>query len=123
MSTVQDPRKTWLATGSLLIVWWRMPSLGPRSSLPLAFWLWLLPACLSASGAGGESAQARGAASVEHRLELARWPWQQDDETVMMLDPNARRCAILVLEPVGAFRHLCLSHVVLRQIGRASCRE
>ena len=24
MSTVQDPRKTWLATGSLLTVWWRM---------------------------------------------------------------------------------------------------
>ena len=35
MSTVQDPRKTWLATGSLLTVWWRMPPLGPR--LPLAF--------------------------------------------------------------------------------------
>ena len=35
MSTIQDPRKTWLATGSLLTVWWRMPSLGPR--LPLAF--------------------------------------------------------------------------------------
>ena len=33
MSTVQDPRKTWLATGSLLTVWWRMLSLGPR--LPL----------------------------------------------------------------------------------------
>ena len=33
MSTVQDPRKTQLATGSLLAVWWRMPSLGPR--LPL----------------------------------------------------------------------------------------
>ena len=29
MSTVQDPRKTWLATGGLLTVWWRMPSLGP----------------------------------------------------------------------------------------------
>ena len=24
MSTVQDPRKTWLATGSLLTVWWRI---------------------------------------------------------------------------------------------------
>ena len=24
MSTIQDPRKTWLATGSLLTVWWRM---------------------------------------------------------------------------------------------------
>ena len=40
MSTVQDPRKTWLATGSLLTVWWRMP---------LVFQLWLLPSCLSAS--------------------------------------------------------------------------
>ena len=46
MSTVQDPRKTWLATGSLLPVWWRMPFLGPK--LSLAFWLWLLPSCLSA---------------------------------------------------------------------------
>ena len=27
MSSIQDPRKTWLATGSLS-VWWRMPSLG-----------------------------------------------------------------------------------------------
>ena len=43
MSIVQDPRKTWLATGGLLTVWWRMPSLGP--SLPLAFQLWLSPAC------------------------------------------------------------------------------
>ena len=50
MSTVQDPRKTWLATGSLLAVWWRMQSLVPR--LPLAFWLWLSPAYLSASGGG-----------------------------------------------------------------------
>ena len=25
MSTVQDPRKTWLVTRSLLTVWWRMP--------------------------------------------------------------------------------------------------
>ena len=30
MSTIQDPRKTWLATGSRLTVWWRMPSLGLR---------------------------------------------------------------------------------------------
>ena len=50
MSTVQDPRKTWLATGSLLTVWWMMPSLGPRLSLALQ--LWLLPACLSASVGG-----------------------------------------------------------------------
>ena len=50
MSTIQDPRKTWLATGSLLTVWWRMPSLGPR--LPLGFQLWLSPTCLSASSCG-----------------------------------------------------------------------
>ena len=48
MSTVQDPRKTWLATGSLLTVWKRLPFLG--LSLLLAFWLWLLPTCLPASG-------------------------------------------------------------------------
>ena len=48
MLTVQDPRKTWLATGILHTVWWRMPTLGPR--LPLAFRLWLSPACLSVSG-------------------------------------------------------------------------
>ena len=50
MSTIQDPRKTWLATESLLTVWWWMLSLGPR--LPLAFWLWLSPTCLPASGGG-----------------------------------------------------------------------
>ena len=37
MSTIQNPRKTWLVTGSLLTVWWRMPSLWPR-----------LPHCLPA---------------------------------------------------------------------------
>ena len=50
MSAVQDPSKAWLATGSLLTVWWRMPSLGPRLSLALQ--LWLSPACLSAPGGG-----------------------------------------------------------------------
>ena len=50
MSTVQDPRKNWLATGSLLAVWYRMPSLGP--SLPLPFRLLLLPACLWRVGNG-----------------------------------------------------------------------
>ena len=56
MSTVQDPRKTWLATGRLLTVWWRMQSLGPRLQQTLAFRLWLLPAgsgcCLPASSRG-----------------------------------------------------------------------
>ena len=55
MSTIQDPRKMWLADGGLLTVWWRMLSLGPR--LPLAFWLWLSPAYLSASGQTGASPQ------------------------------------------------------------------
>ena len=64
MSTVQDPRKTWLATGSLLAVWWRMQSLVPR--LPLAFWLWLSPAYLSASG-GGEG-------QVRSQLALLWYP-------------------------------------------------
>ena len=44
MSTIQDPRKTWLGTGSLLLLWWRIPSLGPR--LPLAFRLCYLPPAL-----------------------------------------------------------------------------
>ena len=37
MSIIQDLRKTWLAAGSLLTVWWKMPSLGPRQEQPLAF--------------------------------------------------------------------------------------
>ena len=65
MSTIQDPRKTWLVTGSLLTVWWRMPSLGLRFSL--AFQLWLSPACLSASGGGS------GEGPVCSRLALLWW--------------------------------------------------
>ena len=34
MSTIQNSKKSWLATGSLLAVWWRMRSLGLR--LPLS---------------------------------------------------------------------------------------
>ena len=34
MLSIEDPRKAWLATGSLFAVWWRMPSLG--LSLPLS---------------------------------------------------------------------------------------
>ena len=47
MSTIQDPRKSWLATGSLITVWWRMPSLGPRlpPHLP-ALAITLLPLCI-----------------------------------------------------------------------------
>ena len=55
MSTVQYPRKTWLATGDLLAVWKRMRSLGLR--LPLSFWLWLSTPCLYASGGGWASLQ------------------------------------------------------------------
>ena len=55
MSTVQDPRKTWLAAGGLLTVWWRVLSLGPR--LPLSLQLLLSPACLSASSRGWASLQ------------------------------------------------------------------
>ena len=43
MSTVQDPRKTWLATGSLLTVWWKMQSLGLRLQQAFSFQLWLGP--------------------------------------------------------------------------------
>ena len=43
----------WLATENLLTVWWKMQSLGLRLQQPLAFWLWLSQACLSASGEGG----------------------------------------------------------------------
>ena len=42
MSTIQDPGKTSLVTGGLLMVWWRMPSLGP--TVPLT--------CLTASSGG-----------------------------------------------------------------------
>ena len=34
MSTIQDPRKTWLVTGSLLSVWWRMLSVGQDCPSP-----------------------------------------------------------------------------------------
>ena len=50
MSTIQDPKKTWLATDSLLAVRYVMPPLG--TSLHLSFWLWLAPTRLPASGEG-----------------------------------------------------------------------
>ena len=53
LSTVQNPRKTWSATGSLLTVWWEMSSLGPRLQQPLALQLWLhTPASLPPEGEG-----------------------------------------------------------------------
>ena len=63
MSTVQDPRRTWLATGILLTVWWSMPSLGLRLQQLLAYWLWLLHACLSASVEGGGGGACKQLAS------------------------------------------------------------
>ena len=42
----QDSVSNWKPAHSLVEDW----SLGPR--LPLAFWLWLWPACLPASGGG-----------------------------------------------------------------------
>ena len=50
ISSVQDPRKAWLAAGSLLAVWWRMPSLG--LSLPLLGSGCHLPAFLPLVGDG-----------------------------------------------------------------------
>ena len=50
MSTIQDPRKTWLATGSLLTVWWKILVSGAENGaapclptlavtrLPLCLW-------------------------------------------------------------------------------------
>ena len=46
-------RNTWLATGNLFRVWWKMQSLGLRLQHPLVFWLWLSHTCLFASGEGG----------------------------------------------------------------------
>ena len=62
MSTVQDPRKLWLATGSLLTVWWRMPSLGPR--VPLAFQLWCCPPASLPPAWGGAGQLSFGIHSV-----------------------------------------------------------
>ena len=73
MSTVQDPRKTWLATGSLLTVWWRMPSLVPR--LPLTFRLWMSHACLSASSGGWAGLQLAGSFLVFTQSSV-RWAGQ-----------------------------------------------
>ena len=55
ISTIQDPRKTWLATGSLLTVCWRMPvsgaGIGAAPCLPdLA--VACLPLCLWELGEG-----------------------------------------------------------------------
>ena len=73
MSAVQVPRNIWLATGSLLAVWWRMLSLGPR--LPLSSSGCYPPASLPLVGDG----------PVHSRLALlwyslsplfCEWAWQ-----------------------------------------------
>ena len=74
LSTVRDPRKYWLATGSLRAVWWRMPFLGPR--FPLIFQLWLLPACLSAPGGGWASLQPASSPLVFTQSFFCERAWQ-----------------------------------------------
>ena len=53
MSTIQDPRETWLATGSLLTVWWRMAVSGARIGAAPCHLALAVHACLSDS-TGGE---------------------------------------------------------------------
>ena len=54
MSTVQDPRKTWLATGSLLTVWWGMMVSGAEiAPCLLALSVTCLPASLPPVGGWG----------------------------------------------------------------------
>ena len=48
----QDSRKMWLVTGSLLLAWQEMRSLGLRLQGLLAFYLWLWCTCLAASREG-----------------------------------------------------------------------
>ena len=52
MSTIQDSRKTWLATRKLPTDWWKIPSLGPRLQQTLAFFLWLSHTCCYDSSVG-----------------------------------------------------------------------
>ena len=58
MSAVSDPRKMWLAAGSLLTVWWRMPVPGAEiaSCLP-ALAVTHLPLCLWRGEVGGPRTQ------------------------------------------------------------------
>ena len=49
LAYVQDPRKTWLATGSLLTVWWKMPVPGVETAVApclVALGVTCLPVCL-----------------------------------------------------------------------------
>ena len=58
MSTVQEPRTTWLATGSLLTVWWRMLVSGAEVGVAPCLPAQMSPTCLSAScGRGGACTQ------------------------------------------------------------------
>ena len=53
MSTIQDPRETWLATGSLLTVWWRMAISGAKIGAAPCHLALAVHACFSDS-TGGE---------------------------------------------------------------------
>ena len=53
MSTIQDPRKKWLATGNLFTVWWRMLVSGAKIGAAPCLPILAVAACLSASGGGG----------------------------------------------------------------------
>ena len=72
MSTVQDPRKIWLATGNLLAVWYWMLSLGP--SLPLSLWLWLSTTGLpTSSGVWATLLQASSLLLFAQSFSLLPW--------------------------------------------------
>ena len=74
MSTIHDPRKTWLATGSLLTVWWRMPvsetKIAPClpalavAHLPLCLWL------------GGEDCMQLASSSLVFAQSFLLWAGQ-----------------------------------------------
>ena len=57
MSTIQDPRKTWLATGSLLTVWWRMPVFGVEIAAASCLPFGCHPPASLAPAAGGPRTQ------------------------------------------------------------------
>jgi hypothetical protein len=42
---------------------------------------------------------------LEHRLQLARRTWQQDDQLCFVFDPEARSGSVLVGQHGGARRH------------------
>ena len=103
MSTVQDPRKTWLATGSLLTVRWRMPVSG--AEIVPCLWLWLLHACLSASGGGEGPVHSQLALlSIPSILCSVSWPG-------CTLEPFTGKFSLsffhLVIPLFGLLSHVC----------------